>query len=65
MTDDIRYIWIDPRGREENGAGSGVSRDIYSSFWNEVYNAYLYMVSKKECHMLGMICTNKSGVQLA
>ncbi|XP_057297111.1 uncharacterized protein LOC130626009 [Hydractinia symbiolongicarpus] len=42
VTDDIRYIWIDPRGQEENGAGSGVSRDIYSSFWNEVYNAYLY-----------------------
>lgn len=42
MTDNNRYIWIDPRGREENGAGSGVSRDIYSSFWNEVYNAYLY-----------------------
>ncbi|XP_057315313.1 uncharacterized protein LOC130656470 isoform X1 [Hydractinia symbiolongicarpus] len=42
VTDDIRYIWIDPRGQEDNGAGSGVSRDIYSSFWNEVYNAYLY-----------------------
>ncbi|XP_057308149.1 uncharacterized protein LOC130646033 [Hydractinia symbiolongicarpus] len=42
VTDDIRYIWIDPRGQEESGARSGVSRDIYSSFWNEVYNAYLY-----------------------
>ena len=32
---------IDPRGRPELGVGSGMNREIYSSFWLEVSNCYL------------------------
>ena len=33
--------WVDPRGKVEEGTGSGVYRDIYSTFWREVSDAYL------------------------
>ena len=38
---DITYIFIDPRGMEEKGRGTGVTRDVYSSFWFEVSDSCL------------------------
>lgn len=46
MDDDIDYRYIDPKGNEEAGVGSGVSRDVYSSFWLEVADSYL--IGEKE-----------------
>ena len=40
MTDKIIFTWVDPRGNMEDGAGSGVARDIYSSFWKDVSNGF-------------------------
>ena len=41
ISDEIKYVIIDPRGEEEMGAGSGVTRDVYSAFWQEVSNSFL------------------------
>lgn len=46
MTDVISFSWIDPRGTVEDGSGSGVSRDVYSSFWQDVSDAFF--VGEKE-----------------
>ncbi|XP_057309778.1 uncharacterized protein LOC130647812 [Hydractinia symbiolongicarpus] len=34
--DLVTFGWIDLRGNKEKGCGSGVSRDVYSSFWRDV-----------------------------
>ena len=41
MDSDITYVFIDPRGIEKMGVGSGVSRDVYCTFWREVSDSYL------------------------
>ena len=41
MEDTVMFRFVDPRGFDEPGVGSGVTRDVYSSFWNEVANCYL------------------------
>ena len=46
MDCDITYVFIDPRGIEEMGVGSGVSRDVYCTFWREVSDSYL--IGEKE-----------------
>ena len=39
LNDVISYVFIDAMGNEEMGRGSGVTRDVYSSFWNEAYES--------------------------
>ena len=41
VNDEIVYTIIDTHGREEAGVGSGVSGDVYSLFWNEVFDSYM------------------------
>ena len=41
VNDEIVYAITDTHGREEAGVGSGVSRDVYSLFWSEVFDSYM------------------------
>ena len=41
ISGEIKYVFIDPGGEEEMGAGSGVTRNVYSAFWQEVSNSFL------------------------
>ena len=43
---NIKFIFINPLGEEE-GVGSGVSREIYSSFWKEVSKSLLIGESER------------------
>ena len=36
IAQSIQFTFIDPRGEREAGVGSGVTRDIYSTFWEEL-----------------------------
>ena len=42
----MSFTIIGPNGKPEEGTGSGVQREIYSSFWEEV--SYSYMVGEVE-----------------
>ena len=37
----MSFKMIDPRGKEEDGVGSGVTREVYSYFWTELANSHL------------------------
>ena len=64
------YKWIDPSGKTEEGVGSGVSRDIYSTFWRELFDSYFigeqervpfvrHDLYKHEWEAIGMIIVQK------
>ena len=46
MNDELSFCFINNSGNEEAGRGSGVSRDIYASFWTEVFECLF--VGEKE-----------------
>eukprot|EP00794_Sanderia_malayensis_P000832 gene832-124_t len=47
LTYDLNFTIIDNRGREEEGKGIGVSREVVSSFWTEVYNSFTLGLHEK------------------
>ena len=46
MVDTVEFATMDPRGTIEAGRGTGVTRDVYASFWTDVTDSYL--VGEKE-----------------
>lgn len=42
MSQDIEIIVIDARGVEEVGRGVGLLRDVFSLFWKETYDSFLW-----------------------
>ena len=46
LEDDIVISIINPRGDKEEGSGSGVYRDVLSTFWHDVYESL--MVGEEE-----------------
>lgn len=43
----VEYIFVDHSGNEEVGHGSGVTREVYSTFWTEVSCSYLIGVDER------------------
>ena len=41
VNDEIVYAIIDIHENEGADVGSGVSRDMFSRFWSEVYGSYM------------------------
>lgn len=39
MNDEISFVYIDRRGKEEPGRGSVVLWDVYACFWAEAYES--------------------------
>ena len=41
LDDQINFVYVDTRGNEEIAQGSGVTRDVYTTFWEELADSYL------------------------
>ena len=60
--DDVIFVFINPHGQEEKGSGTGVQRDAYCLFWNEVANSLV--VENSGSHPFHMNFSRKNGLQL-